>query len=122
MGAPRKIAISLARIIYFKKYLQLDLDVYARGKVNAVQKFRVGAVDVDDSLVRADLELLAAVLILMGRAENGYDLLFRRQRDGPADLCARFGHRVHDALRRKVYQLVVVSGEFDPDLLSCHCR
>ena len=83
-GAPRKSVIFLARAIYFKNFLQFDFDVYARGKVNAVQQLRIGAVDVDDPLVRADLELLAAVLVLVRRAENGDDLLFGGQRDGAA--------------------------------------
>ena len=39
---------------------------------------------------------------------------------GPADLCARLLHRVYDALRRQVHELVVVCRKFDPDLLSCH--
>ena len=58
--------------------------------MNAVQQFRVGAVDVDDALMRADLELLAAVLIFMGRAEDRDDLLFGGQRDRPADLAPLF--------------------------------
>ena len=112
--------IFLARAIYFKNFLQFDFDVYARGKVNAVQQLRIGAVDVDDPLVGADLELLAAVLVLVRRAKNGDDLLFGGQRDGAADLCARFLHRVDNALRCQIDEFVVIRGEFDSDFLSCH--
>ena len=100
--------------------LQLDLDVHACGQMHAVQKLCIGAVDVDDPLVGADLKLLAAVLVFVGRAKDGNDLLFGRQRDGAADLCARFLHSVHNALRREVYEFVIVCGEFDSDFLSCH--
>ena len=88
--------------------------------MNAVQKFRVGAVDVDDPLVRTDLELLAAVLVLVRRAKDRYDLLFGGQRNGAADFRARFLHRVHNTLRRQIYEFMIVCGEFDSDFLSCH--
>ena len=99
---------------------QLDLDIDAGGKMHAVEQLRVGAVDIDDALMRADLELLAAVLILVRGTEDRDDLLLRGQRDGPADLGARLLHRLHDALRRKIHQFVVVCRKFDPDLLTYH--
>ena len=48
------------------------------------------------------------------------DLLFGGQRDGAADLRARFLHRIDNTLRREVYEFMIVSGEFNSDFLSCH--
>ena len=88
--------------------------------MHAVQKFRVRGVDVDDALVRADFELFAAVFIFVRRAQNGDHFFFGGQGDGAADLGARLLHRFDDALRREVYEFMIVSGEFDSQFLTCH--
>src|SRR5687767_9225288 len=100
--------------------LDLDLDVHARGQVEALQRVDgLGAVlhDVEQPLVDAHLEVLAAVLVLVGRADHRVAVLLGRQRHRPAHLGLRPDHRLHDLLRGLVDDLVVVGLEPDPDLL-----
>ena len=66
--------------------LQLDLDVHASGELEAHQSLDrlVGRLqNVDQTLMSAALELLTAVLILVGSAQNGNDLAIGGQGDGP---------------------------------------
>ena len=100
--------------------LQFYLDIHARGQVDAVEQFRVGRIDVDDSLVRAKFELFAAVLMLMRAAENGHDLALRGKRNGSRNFCPALLHRLYDPLRRLIDKLVIVSRKFDSDFLCCH--
>src|SRR3954452_12214096 len=76
----------LARIAATSLPGELDLDVHARGKVDPlerVDRLRRRLMDVDHPLVRADLEVLAGVLVLERPADHAVDVLLRRQRDGP---------------------------------------
>src|ERR1041384_994314 len=62
--------------------LQLDLDVDASGKVEPherVHRLRGRVDDVDQTLVRTHLEVLARVLVLMRRADDAEGGDFRRQ-------------------------------------------
>src|SRR4051794_19539602 len=103
--------------------LKLDLDVYARGHVEAHQRVNGlggGLQDVDEPLVGAHLELLPRVLINEGAADNRETFDPRRQRDGaghnrPRPLC-----RFDDLLRRLIENFVVERFESDPDALLCH--
>src|SRR6266542_2592183 len=65
---------------------ELDLDVDAGGQVveplERVDRLRRGLVDVDEPLVRADLEVLLGVLVLERGADDGVDVLLRGQRHG----------------------------------------
>src|SRR5919206_2508376 len=76
----------LARIAGIALTRQPDLDVDAGRKVvEALERVdRLGRrlVDVDQPLVRADLEVLARVLVLERRADHAVDVLLRRERDG----------------------------------------
>src|SRR5918996_2750505 len=76
---------------------EADLDVDAGGKVvealERVDRLRRRLVDVDQALVRADLEVLARVLVLEGRADHAVDVLLRGQRN-------RAGHGRAGAGRR----------------------
>src|SRR5207245_10220240 len=105
--------------------LELDLDVDAGRKVQlheGVDGLLRWVVDVDEPLVRPDLELLARVLVDEG-APNDRELLDARgQRD-------RTGHRRPGPLRRLddlrrglVDELVVVRLEAYPDPLLRHLR
>src|SRR4051812_14042909 len=102
---------------------ELDLDVHVRRQVEPherVDRLRRRVDDVDQPLVRAHLEVLAAVLVLVRRADDAEHVLLRRQRHG-ADhgrACAR--HRVDDLAGRGVDDLVVVRLQPDADLLSRH--
>src|SRR6478609_8081144 len=102
---------------------ELDLDVDAGRQIEThqrVHRLRRGVDDVDQPLVRAHLEVLAGVLVLVGRADDAVDVLLRRQRHRAGHLRARTGHGVHDLPRRGVDHLVVIGLEPDADLLSRH--
>src|SRR5262249_4531816 len=76
--------------------------------------------DVEHTLVRADLELLARLLVDVRRAVHGELLDPRRQRDRSPDARARALRRVDDLARRLVEHAVVVRPEADPDVLAFH--
>src|SRR6476660_10380797 len=62
---------------------ELDLDVDAGGQVEShqrVDRLRRGVNDVDQTLVRAHLEVLARVLVLVGRADDAVDVLLGGRR------------------------------------------
>src|SRR6188768_4255913 len=102
---------------------ELDLDVDAGRQVEAhqrVDRLRRGVNDVDEPLVRAHLEVLAGVLVLVRRADDAVDVLLRRQRHRAGNLGTRPGNGVHDLPRRGVDHLVVIGLEPDADLLSRH--
>src|SRR5512139_1892896 len=102
---------------------ELDLDVDTGRQVETherVDRLRRGVDDVDKTLVGAHLEVLAAVLVLVGRADDAVDVLLGREGHRAGDLRARTGDRVNDLARRGVDHLVVVGLEPDADLLSRH--
>src|SRR6188472_298316 len=102
---------------------ELDLDVDTGRQVETHERvdcLRCRIDDVDEALVRAHLEVLAAVLVLVGRPDDAVDVLLRRQRHRTSNLRARTGDRVNDLARRGVDHLVVVGLEPDADLLSRH--
>src|SRR3954463_10719244 len=102
---------------------ELDLDVDVRRQVETHQRVdglggRVD--DVDEALVRAHLEVLAAVLVLVRRPDDDEDVLLRRQRHGAHHGRAGARHCVNDLPGRVVDDLVVVRLQPDADLLSRH--
>src|SRR5512132_1381683 len=118
--SPRTPFISLAMI---GASSELDLDVDARRELESherIDRLRRGVEDVDESLVRAHLEMLARVLVLVRRADDAIHVLLSGQRHRACDLRARPDHRVDDLARRAVDDLVVVGLEPDADLLSRH--
>src|SRR5919198_5318119 len=98
-----------------------DLDVDARGQMvealERVDRLGRGLVDVDQPLVRADLEVLARVLVLEGRADHRVDVLLGGQGHGARHRGAGAGGGVHDLLGRRLDRRVVVGLEPDPDLV-----
>src|SRR5690606_3861096 len=101
----------------------LDLDVDPAGQLQlheGVDGLGRGREDIDEALVGARLELLAALLVHVRSAEYGEDLLVGRKRDGPADDGAGGLHRADDLLGALVDQRVVVRLELDPNLLAGH--
>ena len=71
--------------------------------------------------MRAVLELLAAVLVLVHSAQDRDDLLVGGQGDGAGNAGARAARGLDDLLRRAVDEGRVVALEPDPDfLLDCH--
>src|SRR5258707_7630089 len=99
--------------------LQLDLDVDARREVETherVHRLRGRVDDVDQTLVRTHLEVLARVLVLVRRADDAVPVDLSRQRHRARDLRTRACHRLDDLARRRVDDLVVVGLEADADL------
>src|SRR3954449_13418553 len=115
----------LARIAGIALRGEADLDVHAgREMVEAlerVDRLRRGLMDVDEPLVRADLEVLARVLVLERRADDAVDVLLGRQRHRPRD--GRAGPRggLDDLLGSRLDGRVVIGLEADADLVLCGC-
>src|SRR5919197_4195050 len=103
---------------------QLDLDVDSGGKVveplERVDRLRRGLVDVDQPLVRADLEVLARVLVLEGTADHAIHVLLGRQRYRSRDRGTRALGRLDDLLGGRLDRRVVISLEPDADLVLCN--
>src|SRR3954463_16241618 len=105
--------------------LQLDLDVDAgrEGEPHErVDRFRGRRVDVDQPLVRPNLEVLPRVLVLERRADHAVHVLLRRQRHGTGDGGAGALSRVDDVLRGLVDLLMVIALQPYTDLLLWHRR
>src|SRR6185312_12381750 len=103
--------------------LELDLDVHAGGQVELHQRvhgLRGGVDDVEHALVRADLELLARLLVDVRRAVDGEALDERGQRDRAAHGRAGALGGVDDLSRGMVQHPVVEGLEPDTDILSIH--
>src|SRR3954447_772589 len=79
----------LARMAGISTEGESDLDVDARGEMvealERVDRLRRGLMDVDQALVRADLEVLARVLVLERAADDAVDVLLGWQRNGTGD-------------------------------------
>src|SRR5689334_24061914 len=116
---PERIGLVLASA----PALELDLDVDAGREVELHQRvdgLRGGIDDIEQALVGAHLELLAALLVDVRRAVDGELLDLGRQRDGPAHLCAgTFGGR-YDLARRRVENAVIERLQPDADVLAVH--
>src|SRR6476469_6426324 len=101
----------------------LDIDVDAGRQIDAhqgVNGLRRRVEDVDQSLVRAHLEVLPRVLVLMRGPDDAVHVLLCRQRHRANHAGAGTGDRLNDLARRGVNRLVVVGLEPDADLLSRH--
>src|SRR4051794_28701494 len=113
----------LARIAGIRSPGEADLDVDAgRQMVEALERVdRLGRrlMDVDEPLVRADLEVLARVLVLEGRADHAVDVLLRGQRNGAGHGRAGASRRLDDLLGRGLDGRVVIGLEANADLVLC---
>src|SRR3954467_3209816 len=106
---------------------QPDLDVDAGGQVveplQRVDRLRRRLVDVDQPLVRPDLEVLARVLVLERGPDHAVDVLLPRQGNRPGHRGARARRRLDDLLRGRLDGRVVVRLQANADLVlggSCH--
>lgn len=100
-----------------------DFNVDAAGQFQLHQRiyrFAAGREDIDQALVRAELELLPALFVYVGRAQNRVLLLFRGQRNRTAYNSAGSFNRFHDFFGRLIDQGVVVAFQLDSDFLV-HC-
>src|SRR5262252_4493435 len=103
--------------------LELDLDVDAGRKVElhqGVDGLRRRIDDVEQTLVRAHLELLAALLVDVRRAVHRELLDLGRQRNRATDLSAGALGRVDDLAGRRIEDAVIERLEPDPDILAVH--
>src|SRR5262249_59418933 len=76
--------------------------------------------DVEETLVGAHLELLAALLIDVRRAVHGELLDLGRKRNGPAHVRAGALRRIHDLAGRRIEDAMVERLEPDADVLTIH--
>lgn len=98
--------------------LGLNFDEHAGGDDEAVEGFdraRGGFEDVDDAFVGADFELFPALLVDVGRAEDGELFDAGGEGDGPADLGAGAFGVVDDFLGGRVEGAVIVGFHADTD-------
>src|SRR4051812_16508018 len=86
-----------------------------------VDRLRRRLVDVDQALVRADLEVLLGVLVLEGRADHRVAVLLRRQRHGARDRRAGARRGLDDLLGSRLDGRRVVGLEADPDFVLLGC-
>src|ERR1051325_4308424 len=103
--------------------LELDLDVDAGGEIELhqrVHRLRGRIDDIEQALVRAHLELLAALLVDVRRTIDRELLDPGRQRDRPAHLCAGALRRIDDLARRRIEDTVIEGLEPDADVLAVH--
>src|SRR4051794_18432278 len=100
---------------------QLDLNVHTGREVveslERVDRLRRRLEDVDQALVRTDLEVLARVLVLEGTADHAVAVLLRRQRHRARDSRARAGGRLDDLTSCLLDRRGVVGLQPDADLV-----
>src|SRR6266851_4988864 len=104
---------------------ELDFDVDTGGQIELHQSIDGlrGRIDyVEKTLVRAHLELLAALLVDMRRTVDGELLDAGRQRDRSANLSTGTFRRVHDLTGRRIENSMVERLETYPNILAVHCR
>src|SRR5205823_6539518 len=106
---------------------QLNLNVHTGRQVveslERVDRLRRRLEDVDQALVRPDLEVLARVLVLERTADHAVAVLLRRQRHWAGDRGARAGGRLDDLTSCLLDRRRVVGLEPDADLVlgeGCH--
>lgn len=110
------------------KLLHLDFNLYSAGEFElhqSVDSLSGRTVDVDETLVGGNLELLAALLVDEGRAVHGEDTLARGEGNRSTDDCTRSLYVLHNLLGRLFYESVVVRLQFDSDFLThlfCLCQ
>src|SRR5262245_7383044 len=96
----------------------LDFDVDARRQIELgqrVHRLRPRVIDVEQALVGAQLELLAALLVDVRTAQHRPALGLDRKRNGTGDLRAGFLHGAHDIGRRLVEDDVVEGFQTNSD-------
>src|ERR1700716_1297457 len=122
---PTFCAITPERMLIFpiSSGSELDLDVDTRGKIELhqrVHRLRRRIDDIEQPLVCAHLELLAALLVDVRRTIDGEFLDPGRQRDRTAHLrTGALGSR-HDLARRRIENTMIECLEPDADILAVH--
>src|SRR3954464_11441052 len=120
---PNFCATTPERIVFPARPLELDLDIDAGGEVELhqrVHRLRRRIDDVQEALVGAHLELLAAFLVDVWRTVHREFLDLGRQRDRTTHLRARALGGVDDLAGRRIENAVIERLEPDPDILAVH--
>src|SRR6218665_3852679 len=102
---------------------ELDLDVNIGRKFEPherIDSLRRRVNDVDETLMGAHFEVLAAVLVLVGGTDETHHVLLCRKRHRADDVRTRAGHLVDDLACRAVDDLMVIRLQSNADLLSRH--
>src|SRR6476646_6042923 len=118
---PTFCATTPVRMFLSFRALELYLDVDAGSEVELHQRvhgLRGRVDDVQQALMRAHLELFAALLVDVGRAVHRELLDAGRQRNRTTDLGAGALGRVHDLARRRIEDAVIERLQPDPDILA----
>src|SRR5690606_15636648 len=103
----------------------LDLHVHASREVELherIQRLLGGLENVEEALVGADLELLAALLVHVRRAQHRELVDPGGQRDGPRHARSGATSGLNDLARTLVQELRVVRLQPDADLLCRHAN
>src|SRR5262245_2803637 len=106
-----------------RSHSELDLDVDTGGEVELHQRvhgLRRRIDDIEQALMRAHLELFAALLVDVRRPVDRELLDLGRQRNRAAHLRARALGGRHDLARRSIEDAVIERLEPDPDILAVH--
>src|SRR5580704_15818988 len=123
---PTFCAITPERIVVVLPLnLELDLDVDAGGEVELhqrVHRLRRRIDDIEQSLMGAHLELLAAFLVDVRRPIDRELLDLGRQRYRPAHLRAGALGGRHDLACGRIENPMIERLEPDADVLAVHCR
>src|SRR5579871_1012040 len=104
---------------------ELNLDVHTRGEIELHQRVhrlcrRVD--DVENPLMRTDLELLARLLVDMGRPQHRELLDAGRQRNRATHPCARPLRGVDDLARRLIENAMIIGPQADANILIVECH
>src|SRR6266436_3679593 len=126
-GAHRRASCSFCPLLARTgaKNLELDLDVNTGRQIELHQRIDGlrGRIDnVEKTLVRAHLELLAALLVDVRRTVDGELLDAGGQRNRSANLGTGPFRRIHDLTRRRIENPMVERLEAYANILAVHCR
>src|SRR6478752_1870281 len=102
---------------------ELDLNIDTSGEIELhqrVYRLRCRVNDVEETLMRAHLELLAALLVDVWGPVDRKLLDASRKRNGAPDACAGALRRRHDLARRSVENAVIERLQANADILAVH--
>ncbi len=106
----------------FWRGLRLNLNLNSCGKLDAhksLNSLRLRVKDIDQSLVRAHLKLLTAVLVLVNRSEDSDNLSVGRKRNRTADLASISLSNFYNLLCCGVNDGCIVALESNSDFSLC---
>src|SRR5437868_12139550 len=103
--------IPLTMVAPAVRLLQLDFDVDAGGEIQlaeCIDRLLCRFEDVEETLVRPELELLPRLLVYVRRAVHGETLDVSRKRNRAGDATTSAADRIDDLAHRLIEQPVIV--------------